>query len=260
MYLPIGLFGVSIATAAIPDIARHAAASDRPAMRGTVAQALRLMLMLNVPATAALIVLAHPIVELLLERGRFTPQDTAATAAALIFYAPGLVGYSAVKIISPTFYSLGDSRTPVVASVLSVALNLAVNLALVRALGHRGLALGTALAAMFNAAVLLWLLGRRIDGLDGRRTAFAFLKILVASAVMAAGAWATSQALLTPLPSAVLVRGHVDLYLCARLGLSIAAGVLLLGLSARLLRIAEFDEALRRVASRLRGDSRGAAD
>jgi putative peptidoglycan lipid II flippase len=260
MYLPIGLFGVSIATAAIPDIARHAAASDRPAMRGTVAQALRLMLMLNVPATAALIVLAHPIVELLLERGRFTPQDTAATAAALIFYAPGLVGYSAVKIISPTFYSLGDSRTPVVASVLSVALNLAVNLALVRALGHRGLALGTALAAMFNAAVLLWLLGRRIDGLDGRRTAFAFLKILVASAVMAAGAWATSQALLTPLPSAVLVRGHVDLYLCARLGLSIAAGVLLLGLSARLLRIAEFDEALRRVASRLRGHTRGAAD
>jgi putative peptidoglycan lipid II flippase len=113
---------------------------------------------------------------------------------------------------------------------------------------------------MFNAAVLLWLLGRRIDGLDGRRTAFAFLKILVASAVMAAGAWATSQALLTPLPSAVLVRGHVDLYLCARLGLSIAAGVLLLGLSARLLRIAEFDEALRRVASRLRGDPRGAAD
>lgn len=260
MYLPIGLFGVSIATAAIPDIARHAAASDRPAVRGTVAQALRLMLMLNVPATAALIVLAHPIVELLLERGRFTPQDTAATAAALIFYAPGLVGYSAVKIISPTFYSLGDSRTPVVASVLSVALNLAVNLALVRALGHRGLALGTALAAMFNAAVLLWLLGRRIDGLDGRRTALAFLKILVASAVMAAGAWATSQALLTPLPSAVLVRGHVDLYLCARLGLSIAAGVLLLAVAARLLRIAEFDEALRRVASRLRGGSRGAAD
>ena len=103
MYLPIGLFGVSIATAALPDIVaarrgvRHAgdARDDRR-------RALRLMLMLNVPATIGLIVLAHPIVALLLERGRFTPHDTAATAAALMFYAPGLLGYSAVKIASPS--------------------------------------------------------------------------------------------------------------------------------------------------------------
>jgi putative peptidoglycan lipid II flippase len=253
MYLPIGLFGVSIATAAIPDIARHAAVGDRPGIRRTVAEGLRLMLMLNVPATLALIVLAHPIVELLLERGRFTAEDTAATSAALICYAPGLVAYSAVKIISPTFYSLGDSRTPVIVSVLSVAVNLFVNLTLVRVLGYRGLALGTALAAMFNAAALLWLLRRRIDGLDGRRTAIAFFKILVASLVMSAGAWATGHALLTRLPSAVLVRGHLDLYLAVRLALSIGAGLLILLGCARLLRIAEFEDAVGRVTARLSG-------
>jgi peptidoglycan biosynthesis protein MviN/MurJ (putative lipid II flippase) len=113
---------------------------------------------------------------------------------------------------------------------------------------------------MFNAAALLWLLGRRIDGLDGRRTAVAFGKILVASVVMSAGAWGTGQALLTPLPSGVLIRGHVDLYLSVRLALSIGAGVLLLALSARLLRIAEFEEARRRVTARLRRGSKGAAD
>ena len=83
-----------------------------------------MMLMLNVPATIGLMVLAQPIVALLLERGKFTPADTAATAAALMFYAPGLLGYSAVKIASPTFYSLRDSRTPVIVSVLSVLANL----------------------------------------------------------------------------------------------------------------------------------------
>ena len=72
-----------------------------------------MMLMLNVPATVGLIVLATPIVRLLFERGQFLPADTAATAAALRFYAIGLVGYSAVRIASPTFYALGDSRVPV---------------------------------------------------------------------------------------------------------------------------------------------------
>ena len=91
-----------------------------------------------------------------------------------MFYAPGLLGYSAVKIASPTFYSLRDSRTPVIVSVLSVLANLAMNLALVRVMGFRGLALGTALAAMFNAVALLWLLrrpARRAGGAPDRHIA-----------------------------------------------------------------------------------------
>jgi putative peptidoglycan lipid II flippase len=119
-------------------------------------------------------VLAHPIIALILERGEFLPRDTAATAAALMFYAPGLIGYSVVKIASPTFYSLRDARTPVIVSVISVAANLGLNLALVRIMGYRGLALGTAIAAMINAGLLLWLLGRRLDGIEGRRILVAF--------------------------------------------------------------------------------------
>ena len=94
IYLPIGLFGVSIATAALPTISRHAAADDTRGVRDSVSQALRMMLMLNVPATFGLVVLAQPILELLVEYGKVTPGDTAGVARALIFYAPGLVGYS----------------------------------------------------------------------------------------------------------------------------------------------------------------------
>ena len=184
MYLPIGLFGVSIATAALPDISKHAADADRTAMRRTISSGLRLMLMLNVPATIGLIVLAQPIVELLLQYGRFTSHDTAATAAALMFYSPGLLGYSAVKIASPSFYSLGDSRTPAAVSIVSILVNLVLNIMLVRVMGYRGLALGTAIAALFNACTLLYLLNRRLGGIDGRRIGVAFGKILVASILM----------------------------------------------------------------------------
>jgi putative peptidoglycan lipid II flippase len=246
MYLPIGLFGVAIATAALPEIARRANADDKTGMRETVSGALRMMLMLNVPATIGLIALAHPIIALLLERGRFTSHDTAATAAALMFYAPGLVGYSAVKIASPSFYSLRDSRTPVTVSVLSVLVNLALNLTLVRWMGYRGLALGTALAAIFNAGALLWLLRARIGGLEGSRLATAFLKILAASVAMGVAAFFAGHWLLAVIP------GTSTVFKAIRVALAIGAGIVVLVGSARVLRIAEFDEAFGRVLRRVR--------
>jgi putative peptidoglycan lipid II flippase len=246
MYLPIGLFGVSIATAALPEIARRANASDFPGMRQTISGALRMMLMLNVPATVGLIALASPIVGLLLERGRFTPHDTAATASALMCYAPGLLGYSAVKIASPSFYSLRDSRTPVAVGVISVLTNLGLNLLLVRVLGYRGLALGTALAAMVNAGTLLWLLRRRLGGLEGRRIAVAFSKIACASIVMGAVANLTVAWLSSHLPH------DGSFWRAVTLASAIAVGVAVLVASAHVLRIAEFDEAFGRVLRRLR--------
>jgi putative peptidoglycan lipid II flippase len=245
MYLPIGLFGVSIGTAALPEISRHAAASDLPAVRRTVSDALRLMLMLNVPATVGLIVLARPIVSLLLERGNFGAGDTDATAAALMCYAPGLLGYAVVKIASPTFYALRDSRTPVVVSALSVGLNVALNLALVRVAGFRGLALGTAIAATVNALLLLWLLRGRIGGLNGRQNARAFLLITFASIAMGVAAWAAEHVLEGALP------GTGTLLRAARVFTSIGIAIGVLVGVARLLHIEEFKEALARLTSRL---------
>jgi putative peptidoglycan lipid II flippase len=244
MYLPIGLFGVAIATAAIPDLARYANHGDFPAMRRTISGGLRMMLMLNVPAAVGLIVLADPIVALVLERGEFLPRDTAATAAALMFYAPGLLGMAMVKLASPSFYSLRDARTPVIVSVISVAANLGLNLVLIRVMGFRGLALGTAIASILNAGLLLWLLGRRLDGLEGRRIGVALLKIAIASAAMGAAAYGASQWLMEALP------GRGELVKLARVSASIGTGILVLLVSARVLRIAEFDEALAQVLRR----------
>ncbi len=245
MYMPIGIFGLSIATAALPTISHHAAREDKAAMRQTFSSGLRMILMLNVPATAGLIALSAPIVELLFQHGRFTPGDTAATAAAVVFYAPGLIGYSAVKLAVPTFYALKESRTPVIVSAMTVALNVVLNITLAGALGYRGLALGTAIAALFNAAVLLTLLERRLDGIDGRRVALAFCKIAVASIIMAAAAWAGERALRDALPGAGL------LWRLFRLSAVIAFALAVLGGAAQALRIHEFNEAVRTIVARL---------
>jgi putative peptidoglycan lipid II flippase len=246
MYMPIGIFGVSIATAVVPTLSRHAARNDAAGMRDTVSSGLRMMLMLNVPATIGLIVLATPIIALILEHGAFTPAHTAATAAALAFYAPGLVGYSAVKIAVPTFYSLRDSRTPVLVSLVTVLLNVALNLALVRVLGFTGLALGTAFSAIFNAGILLWLLRSRLCGLDERRVASSFARIGAASLVMGLAAWATDAAIAAWLPSrAIPVMG-------LRVAASIAVALVVLDGAARALRAEEFVETRNMLLDRLR--------
>jgi putative peptidoglycan lipid II flippase len=245
MYLPIGIFGVSIATAALSDVSRHAAGEDMAAIRRSVSSALRLMLMLNVPAMVGLLVLAEPIVALLYQRGNFTPADTTATAAALLFYSPGLVAYSVVKIASPTFYALRDSRTPVVVSVTSVALNLVLNIILFRVMGFRGLALGTAIAAAFNALTLLVLLRGRVGGLDGRRLAVASIKITIAAAIMGVVALQMAHALERWLP------GDGEWTRAVRVGAAIGTAIVALVAAARLLRIEEFTAAIKRVRRRI---------
>jgi putative peptidoglycan lipid II flippase len=247
MYMPIGLFGVSIATAALPVLSRQAAQGEVAGMRQTVSSGLRMMLMLNVPATAGLIALAWPIIALLFQHGSFTRADTSATAIALACYAPGLVGYSAVRLAVPAFYALHDSRTPVVVSVATMLLNAALNIALVRVVGYPGLALGTAVASLFNAALLLWLLRAPLDGLDGRRIATSLVKILVASVVMGLVAW-QANAVLT-----IMVAGETLVARLIRVSSDIALALVVLVVAARALRISEFTEALLTVRRRIFG-------
>lgn len=240
MYMPIGLFGVSIATASLPTIAGHATDRNDPGIRRAVSMGLRMMLMLNVPATVGLIVLATPIVRLIFERGRFTEGDTAATAAALVCYAPGLLGYSAIKLVSPAFYAMGNSRIPVVASAVSVGFNVAANLILVRSLGHRGLALGTAAAALVNAALLLVLLRARLGGLEGRRLVVALVKISLASVAMGLAAYYAERTLHVPFAGDALVVQAIRVFAAIGIGMGVLA------VFAHLLRIDEFTQLRRR--------------
>lgn len=195
LQLPLGVFGVAVASATLPRIAHSAAAEKIDEFRATLAESIGTALLLTIPSSIGLAILGESMVALIYQGGRFGPRDTAETAAALAAYSVGLAGYTLSKILAPAFYTLNDARTPMLVSVLSVLLNIAISWTLVTrtALGHAGLALSISLVANIGALALFEILRRRVGGLDGRRIASSAAKILIASAPMAAACFAAQR-------------------------------------------------------------------
>ncbi|HXG53389.1 MAG TPA: murein biosynthesis integral membrane protein MurJ [candidate division Zixibacteria bacterium] len=192
MQLPIGVFGVAVATAALPPLSRLAVRQDPAEFRATLAHALGLVFLWCIPSAVGLAVLGRPIIALIFEHGRFTAFDTAQTANALAAYSAGLAGYAAIKVLSPAFYALQDARTPMIVSLISIAINYGLNSLLVQPFGHVGLAFSTSGVALANFLMLALLMRRRIGGLEGRRLAASVARIAAASAAMAGAAWGAS--------------------------------------------------------------------
>ena len=184
MYLPIGLIGVAIGTANLARVSHDAAAGDIDGLRRRVAGSMRLTLALALPATAGLIALREPIIATIYQRRSFRPEDTLATASVLLYYAIGLSAYSCLKVVVPTFYALGDTKTPVRVSFLSVAVKVASSFALVPFLKVQGLALSTSLVACLSVAVLWALLGRRVGGFRGLGVGGLLVRSTAVSVVM----------------------------------------------------------------------------
>ncbi len=170
MQFPIGIFGVSLAAAALPQVARRLAQNDHAGAGAEVASALRMTFAVNGPAAAGLMAIGLPIVQLLFQHGRFALSDSQQTAAAVFWYAVGLPGYSAVKVLVPVFYALGTTRIPVAASFVMVALNAALNYIFQNVLHYPFwcLAAATSTTATLNALALSAFLWRRLPGsIDG---------------------------------------------------------------------------------------------
>jgi putative peptidoglycan lipid II flippase len=184
LQLPVGVFGVAIATVSTARYAEAAVASDPARMSKSVTEGLRMVLLLCAPATCGLLVLDEAILRLLYQRGRFSAADTAATARALECYAAGMIAYAAVKVVAPAFYALGKIRAAVAASLLSVAGNFLVNLLLHEHFGYRVLALGTAGAAVVNAALLGFAFHRVVAPLPLRALTTYAARIAAACVVM----------------------------------------------------------------------------
>jgi len=187
MQLPIGLFGVAIATVTLAEVSRHAARREMPELKRTISFSLRFGLFLTLPATMLLVAMAHPIVALLYQHGRFAASDSLQTAHALWGYALGLSAFSAVRVLVPVYYSLGMTRVPVTISFITIAVNIVLNLLLMHPLRHGGLALATSIASVLNFVLLFEVLRRKIGPMGGRVLARSFGKILLGS-VLAAGA------------------------------------------------------------------------
>lgn len=191
MQLPLGIFGVAIATVTLPLVSRSAALGNKAEFRGALAHAMRLVMLLTIPSAIGLMILAEPIISLIYEHGRFTSIATVQTAAALRFYAIGLVGYSAVKVLAPAFYALDKRHLPMLVSLLSIAVNFCLNwfFTFHLQLGHRGLALSTSLVAITNFLLLYAMMRRYAGRLETGAMLRTLLKLALAGALLGAVCW-----------------------------------------------------------------------
>jgi putative peptidoglycan lipid II flippase len=177
-YLPVGMFGVALATVTTTRVSEEAARGDRSALLAKTAESLRGVWMLATASTVGLVVLAEPVVTLLYQRGLFTHENTIATAATTQAFILGVLPYSMVKNLAPAFYAIDRPRIPMMASMLAVISNLIFNSLTYKHLGAPGLALGTTISATVNFLVLRIAYARMIGSLrtpGWPRMAFALL-------------------------------------------------------------------------------------
>ena len=142
--------------------------------------ALRLAVYVSAPATVGLVLLSVPITRVLFERGRFGPDDTAATAVALVWYAVGLIGFAGARIAAQAFYAIAEPATAVRLGVLAIVVNVAAAWLLMTVMGHAGLAAASSLGAYVNLLGLLWAGRRRFGRLGGRALAASLLRTAIA--------------------------------------------------------------------------------
>jgi len=183
---PLAIFGIAIAQAVLPTMSREALEKEPDKLKHTLSFSLRVINFIIIPASIGLIVLAVPITKTLFERGKFDRYSTLITANALMFYSIGLFSYSGIKILVSCFYSLKDTLTPVKIAGVSFLLNIALNFVLMFPLKIGGLALSASISGIFNFLALFYILRKKIGFLEGYKILNSFLKVLLASLVMAA--------------------------------------------------------------------------
>ena len=193
--LPLGVIGTALGTALLPTLSRQVRLGEGARAGETQNRAIELALLLTLPAAAGLVAAALPIVSVLFERGAFGAEASDATARALAAYGFGLPAFVLVKVFAPGFFARGDTRTPVQVAVACVALNLVFNLALIRPLGHVGIAVATSLSAWANAGALAYLLRRQGRWREDRRLLSRGARIALAAAGMGLALWAGRVAL-----------------------------------------------------------------
>jgi len=186
---PLGIFAIAAATAVLPSLSRQATLNDIDALKDTFGYAVRLIIFLTIPSMVGLIILREPIVALLFQRGEFSSLATQLTAQALLYYAMGLGAFSAVKIVAATFFALKDTRTPMVMALISIGVNIALGIILMRPLAHAGLALATSLASILNLGLLVHALRSKLGSLGWRSIMRSAYRTLFSAGFMGVVVW-----------------------------------------------------------------------
>ncbi len=197
MQVPLGVFAQAMAVAIFPTLSALAAKKQYDELRSTTSQGIRALLFLTIPASLLMIVLAVPIIQAILQQGKFTAADTPMTALALQFYCAGIFAWSAQSILGRAFYAMHDTVTPVVVGTGVTVVFIPMNLLFMNTLGmgFRGLALATTVAAILHMVVMMIVLRRRLGGIEGGKMLASLSRIVLAAAIASLACWAVRYGL-----------------------------------------------------------------
>lgn len=235
---PLGVFAIALATAIFPMLSASAMESDREKFKDGVRKGILATIWEGLPASVGLMLIATPVVRVFLEHGRFTPADTRLTAISAMVYSSGIWAYSLQQILNRAYYALHDTKTPLVLSIWTLAINLVVEIPLLWVFkrfdaGEAGMALGTAVSFSIQAVWMLRMLSGRVGGLDLKLIQRDIIKIVIATAAMTvcclgikllpfypSAADVSKKAALIQLLAQMLVGGGVYLTMCFALGIN----------------------------------------
>ncbi len=222
---PLGVFGLAIATAIFPALAHAASKPGQAGMAGfrdLLRQGLRLTVFIGLPASVGLVLIGLPLSRVIFEHGAFTTQDSHRVTAILIGYAPAIWAYSMTHVLTRGFYAMKDTRTPMVLSILTVLLNVTLNLILIWPLGAAGLAWSTAICAIVQCGLMLWIMRGYIEAPVDRSVMISWLRTASLSLLMAA---ALAPALWFYPPGELSKRGTLlELIIMLAVGLAVYLG------------------------------------
>lgn len=223
---PLALFGIAIGTVLFPSMSKQFVEGNLDGLKKSISWGLRMVIFTCLPPTIGLMVLGKPIIQLLFEHGEFTRFDTTITYLSLFFYVTGLLGFAALKIIVPAFYSQHDTWTPVKIGIISIIANIIIGILLMKPLEQGGLALSNSLAGFLNLSLLWVILRKKIGSFGGMEIFNSFLKILLASILMGVFCW--------------IIIG-IGLKISHQVVIGIIGGIVVLFLSCKWLKIEELD-------------------
>ena len=183
---PLGVFAIALATAIFPSMSAGAVEKDREMFKRVTREGVLATLWEGLPASVGLMLVADPCVRLLFQHGQITAHDATLIARSTMVYSAGIWAYSMLQVINRAYYAIHDTITPLIASVINIVANLAVEIPLLWWLGEPAMAVGTVVSFSLQAVIMLWMLDRRVDGMGLRQLLGPTLKILLATAVMTA--------------------------------------------------------------------------
>lgn len=182
--LILEVFVTSITTVIFPILSKEASKENYSGLKTTMKHSINVIIMIIIPATVGITVLAERIVVVAFQRGVFDTVATQMTTGALIFYSLGLIGTAIRLLLDKVYYSLQDTKTPMINGLISIGLNIVLNLILIRFMQHNGLALATSIAGIISIGYLIFGLNKRIGKIEYRNVLNCFVKSLIASLIM----------------------------------------------------------------------------